>query len=583
MATPTTGMNDADYRGELSGRLSRAKEIAREAIASYEKEGSADAEKVAKRAIEVARSLNAAMAGPTMAELQAPTGSVVAQTLGEFNPVASTQVVNPNAMVDAQARRESNIYGRSAMADRSPLDTPLDLAVDVAKGIDKTIGAGVQGVVDTVSLNTSDEIYGYIDGLLSDRDPNESSEAYKQYREEQKTENAAAYGAGGAAGMFALPLPKFAGVQSPVKQGILQGGTYGAVSEAGKAEEGDRLTEGLKGGFGGAFFGGIASKVISTAGPLADSLRNFKLKGSVKKLESKGTVEALKDVEKATYEAVPKNVNLFKDGSEVIRAIDKVKIDRDHLPVKGGPVVVEKVEGMIRNAFERNNGKLTPIQYKNLRTNLMSQLDDTGESVTARLIINTFDDIAQKNMASIGDKTLLQARNISSQVRKAELFDTAFKEAKVNISKLGQKADALTVYRNTAERVLNSADAKYLSPAERELVTQFITGGTAVKRLEGMLASMSPSASNFWAMAHVAGALSTGNPLMLLTMAATEGSRIGLNRSTIVDAEKLIKQLGGLDVVKKNLNSPEMVRTLAAFGYDQSTLTELLFPAVEKR
>ena len=312
----------------------------------------------------------------------------------------------------------------------------------------------------------------------------------------------------------------------------------------------------------------------------ADKAKNFRLKAALKKAEKKGTIESLKEVETAAYNSIPKGVNLFDDVAPIGQMVAQVKKETMYTPIKGAPTNVEKAEAMIQSVTK--NGKIDMNTYKNLRTNLYRLADDTPEGLIVKKLISQLDDLAVSRMGAIGDTTMLAAREATTNLRKAELFDSAFKEAKISVNKLGQKADPMLVYRNTAERVLNSPDAKFLSDAERKLVEQFITGGGPIKRLEGVMASMSPSSSNFWAMAHVAGAVGTGNPLMLLTMAVTEGSRIGLNRSTIADAEKLVQQLGGLKVVKQNMNSPEMVRTLSAFGYDHNTLMDMLFPELDK-
>lgn len=564
MVTSTKGMNQEDYLNELGSRLRRAKEIAREAIKLYEKEGTEEAKQVAERAMQVARGLNVALTGPHKPVEQPST---VSSMLGEFMPTEPVEA----------PQRTGNIY-----ADTPPmLDT---IKEEILYPLNEKIGAAVSGFTDYASMGWADELFASMKEAIYGVDPEVSKAEYKAYQEGIQSENPVAAGLGGAAGVVAgaKMMPSFSGVQSPFVQGGLQGGTYMAATEAGKAEDG-KVAAGVKGFAGGFLFGGLSQKVLNSGLAVADKLKNFKLKAALKKVEKEGSVASMKAAEKATYEAIPKNVNLFEKGDDVLAGIKSIKADADYLYVKGSPTNVEKVEGMITQAFAKNGGKMTPLQYKNLRTNLMSYVDDTPEGRVAGMIVSKFDDIAQQRMATTGNEVLLKARKISSQVRKAELFDNAFNQAKIEVGRLGQKADPYIVYRNTAERILNNPQSKFLSDTERKLVEGFITGNNAFQKAEGVLASLSPSSSNFWAMAHVGGAIATGNPLMLLTMAVTEGGRMNLNRTTIKEAEKLVKQLGGLEVVSKNMNSPAMIRILTVMGLDMDSVIEMIAPKVEKR
>ena len=81
---------------------------------------------------------------------------------------------------------------------------------------------------------------------------------------------------------------------------------------------------------------------------------------------------------------------------------------------------------------------------------------------------------------------------------------------------------------------------------------QFVNSSIGM-RIMGRLGQLAPSSSNFWAVLHTAGAASTGNPLMLLTIAATELPKIGANRSIVGKANKLINSLGGMKQVQKSI------------------------------
>lgn len=570
-------------REEIVARVDRAKQIIAEAKAIYDSTDDpaekAQAETIIRKAYEHARPAATSLTGP-QPPVEAPQ-SVVQQQMGQY----LTPETFPQMTAQGATEAVENPTPTDSILPPMPQDSPYanrESMMDTVKNeilypLNDKIGGVVQGFASLGSAEWADELYAAMNETIFGVDPEVSKEQYEAYRAGQEERNPAAVGLGQAAGVVAgsKALPSFSGVQSPFVQAGLQGGTYMGALEAGKAEDG-KLAAGAKGFAGGFLFGGITQKVLQSGMVIADKVKNFKLKAALKRAEKTGTVASMKEAEKATYDAIPKNVTLFETGDDVISAIKQVRVDADDVYVAGSPANAEKVEQMITRAFEKNGGKLTPLQYKNLRTNLMSHVDDTAEGRVAGMMVAKFDDIAQQRMTATGNEILLEARKISSQVRKAEMFDDAFKAAKLEVGKLGQKSDSYLVYRNAAERILNSPQAKFLSDSERKLVENFIVGNNAFQKAEGVLASLSPSSSNFWAMAHVGGAIATGNPLMLLTMAVTEGGRMNLNRTTIQEAEKLVKRLGGLEVVQKNLNNAEFIRSVAVLGLDMDGMLEIL-------
>lgn len=603
MVTSTKGMNDKDYRGELGSRLARAKEIAREAIKMYEKEGTEEAKAIAERAVKTARGLNAALTGPSpdlAGGPQSPSQGILSSVMAPYQQYAQSRLegaseppratsaadVNPNAMV------QSDMLGNSPATGRNWTDVDLSLPEQPVNSpyagadLGGTVEGIAQGFANMGGMEWLDEAYTATNELLFGVDPEVSKQQYAEHRARVEEESPMATGFGQALGtvatMKALPSSQSG---SQIANAAVDSGLYIGALEAGKAADGTKLEAFGKGFTGGALLGGAIMSTVKVLTPVADAAKNFKLKVAIKRAEKEGTITSLKNLEKEAYNAIPKGKVLFDDVAQVKGAVDDALKETMHVSMKNAPTNVERAIAMVDDVT--SGGKLDMMTYKQLRTNLHNLVDDTPAGNVVSTMINKLDDVAKVRMEQIGDKSLLAAREASHNLRKATMLEDAFKQAARESKTVGSQHAAFTTYRNAAERILKSNEAKFLSDSEKLALERFITAeGDKLSRVMGNMANLAPSQSNFWAVLHIAG-FATQSPLAFLASGMLEANKQLFNARTVKQAESLIKQFGGVEKMQKVLSdakqAPEFMRALSNLGYNEETIWDMLFPAKVER
>lgn len=517
------------------------------------------AKQLSDRARSGAAQMRASMIGPP-SEAKGTVADVMA---GKANPFPSASLpqmqLQPNEIV-------SNVTGEPVrvMSDEEVAAQELALGEEGRTPAMRNFAQGL-------TLGWADEMEAAYKAAGSDRTYEEVLDEIRMKRREDNAKLGGEAIVQELAGAAIVPTPIKAPVKSATLKGAIEGAVLGGVYGAGTAE-GDTLAGAAKGATVGGVFGGIATKTLNSVIPLAQKSKNFKLFATAKKVNGNPTVANLKELRDAAYKGVNMDNKLLGANDVWNLRMDFAKVAKefDYFPEKAGKTVVDKALTMINSKGTRTVG-----EYEALRKGLGTLANDPTYGTIIKGMLNKLDDVAEARIAASGDDALLAARESHKAYAKAKMFDEAFDSAR--ISGLSGKSDPYTLYRGAAEKVLKSKDAKYLTPDERQVVEAFIAAPMP-DRVMSKMAALAPSSANFWAMMHLAGAVSTANPFLITSIVATEGAKVLKDKRVVSQAQELIEKLGGMEAFQKlSANPAASIGGIMSFD----TVMDMYFPDTE--
>jgi hypothetical protein len=522
---------------KLKGIAQKAINVARETEGETQKRAIA----MAKDALKKAQDASGAQVGPPESRKGgAPKPSLVAAVMKE-GQIPDNRTGEPvNVMTDEEVEQQE-----------------LALGEENRTGAMRTFAQGL-------TLGWGDEIEALIRPGRYEDNLEEIQFAQRQHKEKMGGEAIAQEVAGG----IMLPGPKTTTVKGAAKVGAGIGAVYGAGTASGDLE--NRIWGAVKGGTAGALVSAPLQGMVNKAG-------NFKLSALTKRTQKVPTVENLKAVKDEAYKAVDFKKNLLdaSDVSQVQSEARKIVNDMNYLPEKSTPTVIDRALKMIDSKDVRNVG-----EYEALRKGLSVMSKDPTYGGALKGMIAKLDEVADAKFA-VGDDALKLAREANRNYSKARMVDDAIKEVNQAAKTANTKPNTFSTYRNAVNKILKDPNkSKFLSAEDKAMMEQFVNSSVGM-RIMGRLGQLAPSSSNFWAVLHTAGAASTGNPLMLLTIAATELPKVGANRAIVGKANKLIESLGGIKQVNKAIELGVGQKAGALISMD--LVMDELFPPTEDK
>lgn len=479
--------------------------------------------------------------GATNEQIARATKSLYEQ--GKFDNVAP-----PKTEEDSLTKLGQSAGGLNDSRDITEIDPFAISEAGLDVGTDKSKTGAMRQVAQGLSLGTADEIEAALKSVLGGEsfgdELSKISKDMKSYKDSKGGEATLQelIGAVMSPAGF-MKLPKYMAQYSPALQsaikGLIGGTTYGFASAEGGVV--DRGEEGLLTGGVGFLFGG-------TLGKMADALGNVKLSNMAKSQSVSPTVEGLKKLRDTAYEAVDSKQLIIgaKDSADLLRRASEVANSHDYVTLKGAPTVVDRVQKMLESKAGQG---LTLGQAENLRRSLFKFTDDKQYGKIVRDIIGELDGLVDNKLAASGDDALRLAREAHQNYAKANTFERAFQKA-------GNKVSGSTYnkYRSAVSSILNNPkEMKYFSDAEKETMKKFIDGTLPQKTMD-FIGRWAPNASGLSMALHVASGVV--NPWLVLASVASQGAKLGADASIIRKSQKLVKELGGVEEVRKMADKP---------------------------
>ena len=450
-------------------------------------------------------------------------------------------------------------YTEPEMAD------PLMVSDTGVESTPEAIRATVRNVMQGVSFGTADELEAALRSAFGSQTYEEN---ITKIRDEMKTyaannpEAAATQELIGAIMTPAtlLKAPKYIERLSPLSRGSVKGGTGGFVYGMGSAEGGlaERTEEGLVSAGVGILIGAPLEKALS-------SLGNIKINRTVKRQQMAPTVENLKVLRDQAYDAVDQSMFAVGPGEmrEMLLRSSKIADDAEYITMPNVTTSVDKARKLLESKV---NQGMTLGQAENVRRRLFKLAEDPTEGYIVRKMISEFDDIIDNSLAKEGSAALKVARAAHNKYAKVRTLEEAFEGAQLG---QGRSAD---VYRSVAKKLLSGDQRKlkYFSEQEKQLL-KTIRDGKASQRVLDWFGNFTPTAKG------LAGALNFTafaiNPWLAIMYIGTSGAKYVSNQQTIKRAKEVIKQVGGLQEVKKISEMPNAA-TFTAGGITADQLRE---------
>lgn len=445
------------------------------------------------------------------------------------------------------------------------MDDPLMVSDTGIESTPDQIRATVRNVMQGVSFGTSDELEAALRSAFGDQTYEEN---ITKIRDEMKTyaannpEAALAQELVGAVMTPAtlLKAPKYIERLSPFARGSVKGGTGGFVYGMGSAEGGlaERTEEGLVSAGVGILIGGPLEKALT-------SLNNAKINRTIKRQQMAPTVENLRVLRDQAYDAVDQSMFAVGPGEmrDMLLRASKIADEAEYIVMPNTVTAVDKARKLLESKV---NQGMTLGQAENVRRRLFKLAEDPNDGYIIRKMISEFDDVIDNSLAKEGSAALKVARAAHNKYAKVRTLEEAFAGAELG------KGRSAEVYRSVAKKLLSGDQRKlkYFSEQEKQLL-KTIRDGKASQRVLDWFGTFTPTAKG------LAGALNFTafaiNPWLAVMYIGTSGAKYVSNQQTIKRAKEVIKQVGGLQEIKKISEMPNAA-TFTAGGITADQLRE---------
>lgn len=454
-----------------------------------------------------------------------------------------TTQVAPEQPQRPQVQYTQEPYVEPEMAD------PLMVSDTGVESSPEAATATIRNVLQGMSFGTADEAEAALRSAFGDKGYDENIDlirsemkAYAEANPEAALTQELIGGVMSPATL--LKAPAYIERAAPMLRGAIKGGVGGGVYGAASAE-GDlatRAEEGLVGAGAGVIIGAPLEKAVSLLG-------NAKLNKQIKAQSRAPDIDRLKSIKDAAYEAVDQTNFAIGPGEAqtIFQRASKVAEDNFYTPMPGTTTAVDRARKLLETLTVKG---MTLGQSEQVRRRLFKLAEDKADGYIVRQMINEFDDVIEDSLAKGQIPQLQIAREANRKYKNSEAIAEAFDKADI---KVGKRTEG---YRKVAQSLLkDQRQMRYFTDAEKEVLQQ-MADGTASQKLLATLGRFDFSAKG------LAGAINlftmANAPWTALLFVGTGGAKYMADRKAIAAAKKLIAKAGGVEVVKKASQNPNL-------------------------
>jgi hypothetical protein len=430
-------------------------------------------------------------------------------------------------------------------------EEPMDDALTVSEtGIETSPGAvkaTIRNVLQGMSFATADEAEAALRTAFGDKSYDENIDMIRQEMKAYAEANPGSALSQELIGAVMTPAgllkaPKYIEAAAPMIRGAIKGGTGGFVYGVGGAE-GDLLQRGEE-GLVSAGVGMILGAPLEKAATL---LGNAKLNRTIKRQNQAPTSENLRTLKDDAYAVVDQSAFAIGPGeaTQIYNRASKVADDAQYITTPGTVTAVDKAKKLLEKLTTQG---MTLGQSERVRRRLFKLADDPTDGYIVREMIHEFDDVIDQAMEQGGTAALQIARTANARFKKVELLEEAFNKIDV---KGGPKSE---LYKKTANNLLANPKAMKYWSAEEKAMLERLASGTASQNMLNWFGKFSPTAKG------LAGALNFTafaiNPWLAVLYVGTSGAKALADKKAVKQAQKIIKEVGGIDVVRRASQNP---------------------------
>jgi hypothetical protein len=366
-----------------------------------------------------------------------------------------------------------------------------------------------------------------------------------------------------------LKAPQYIERLGVLVRGGIKGGVGGAAYGFGTAE-GDfenRAQEALESGGIGLLIGAPLEKAFGAVG-------NAKANALIKRQQQEPTVDTLRAIKDAAYEAVDDKAFAVGPGElqNVFVRMSGLADNAGFLGAKENPGI-HKVKATLQQYISRNQG-LTLGQSEVVRKRLFDYMRAHPEdSRIIREMIDEFDTGIEAAMDASQIATVKLARDANRRFRNVETIQNAFEGIAPDVK------DTRKAWRTVAQRLLNDKKKmRYFNQAEQGFLQDIVTGSVSERTLATLgKFQFNPmgffGAMNVMAIAH--------QPFLGLVYLATGGAKYIADKKTKQSIARLVKEAGGIEELKKVTGNPNQA-TLTVGGVTADSIRNVLFGEEEE-
>ena len=310
--------------------------------------------------------------------------------------------------------------------------------------------------------------------------------------------------------------------------GAVAAGAEGAVSEAGRAEPGQRAEAAVEGAKTGALFGAA----FGAGGVFVADKASKVLRRVFTKTAERPTVEGLRAAKNLAYRAVDEAGETFT-ATEVGGMVKKFEDTLDASDYVGG--MGQKVDiqlARLRKMADKGQ-PITLSRLDDVRSRLWKAYNAAQDEVEILDAISIIDEMIDAK----GGDIMRMAREANARFRKAELLENAFEKAQRQTASTGSGGNILNKYRQAVTGILsNQKQAKFFSQEEIAVMDNFVRGdiGENVLRRIGKL---SPNGNGLMQALNLAAV--AVDPTAIAGSAAATFAKDAADRSAMRGADSL--------------------------------------------
>ena len=483
------------------------------------------------------------------------------------------------ALAIAKAKKAKNDALRASVQQRyaqsrlpapipeEPMADPLMVSDTGVESTEAQRTGAIRSVFQGLSFGTADEAEAFLKSIVGDQSYSENVDQIRSEMKQYMQENPGQAITGEVIGGLMTPASLLKAPEAIARLGLwargaVKGFAGGAAYGAGTAEGGiqDRASNALLSGGLGVVIGAPLERVIGALGG--------NLQTAVQRQAKAPTAESLRKLKDAAYEAVPADQFALGPGQikEVFTRGNAIAAKEQHITIPNAPSVVDEAGMLFENFFNKNQG-MTLGQAEAVRKRLFKLAQDPKNGYIVRQMIDEFDDVLDEAMGA-GTDALKIAREVNRRYQNVKLIEESFN--KVDI-KAGGKLQA---YQKVAQKILDNKNAKkFFKPKELELLEQLANNAASDKVLK-RLGKFEFSATGMVGALHVLAL--TKAPFLMLAYAGGAGARKALDSKTNQQLQQLIKEAGGIDVVREAASNPNQM-TISLGGVTADKINQALF------
>jgi hypothetical protein len=366
----------------------------------------------------------------------------------------------------------------------------------------------------------------------------------------------------------------------PLVEAAWRGGTVGGAYGFGAGEGAIDSVEEAALGVG---VGTASAGVLTKAGNMITSLGS-KLSGPLSEVEKKvrryginPVVEQLQSAKNAAYKAIDDAADATPfftrdEASEILTRASKAAEKQHYYQFGTGDYKqVERARSMLQGFADKGDA-LTAQQTERMRQNLnrMYKNADDQERIIMSDIIKEFDNVVDAKMAQSNLPTYKVARELNQQFKFVDMLDREL--GKITLKGVeGQKA-----LQNSMRRIASDESRMAtMTPSQQKAIID-LAEGRGLPKIANFLSKLTPTNSLANMAAHAIMLPSTGGYVLLTALATGGVARQIADKKLRIRVSKLIKDVGGIDNIKKASKNPESA-SLILNGFTSDKIMDELF------